>query len=157
MCAIVDASVVNDIFSSKPLEAGKEFLKWLNGGSGRLVTGGKLLKEITQPKSAQEWMKQALLSGRVEVEDEQKVIARVTKLRNEGLYKSNDPHVLALAQISGARLLYSNDGDLQQDFINRTLINHPRGKVYTTLKGRQVFGSSHRNLLRRRDLCGPGR
>ena len=121
-----------------------------------MVTGGKLLKEFSRLKAAQEWTKQAILSGRVKIEDELEVVARMTKLKNEGLYKSNDPHVLAVAQISGARLLYSNDGNLQKDFMNRKLIDNPRGKVYTTLKGRRVFGNSHKKLLRRRDLCGPG-
>ena len=156
MCAIVDASVINEMFGSRPLEAGQKFLEWINAGRGRLVIGGTLLKELCQPRSAREWMQQAILSGRVKIEDEQRVVARMTNLMNEGLCKSNDPHVLALAQISGARLLYSNDGDLQQDFTNRTLVDRPRGKIYTTRMGRRVFGNSHKALLRRRDLCGSG-
>ena len=157
MCAIIDANVINEMFSSEHSEAGVKFFQWISGGSGRLVAGGKLLEELNRASSVQEWTKQALLSGRMKIEAEQKIDAQVTQLKNEGLYKSDDPHVLALAQISGARLLYSNDIALQKDFMDRTLINHPRGKVYTTLKDRRVFGNSHKKLLRRRDLCGPGK
>ena len=51
------------------------------------------------------------------------------------------PHVLALAQVSGARLLYSNDQTLQRDFKNSKLIKNPRGNVYTTLRNKNVAPS----------------
>ena len=47
---------------------------------------------------------------------------------------SNDVHVLALALVSGARLLYTNDAALIMDFKNSKVIANPRGKVYTTSK-----------------------
>ena len=91
----------------------------------------------------------------MKIEDKLKVDAQVTTLKNGVAHKSNDSHVLALAQISGARLLYSNDTDLQQDFKNGGLINRPRGKVYSTRES-QSFRDSHKTLLRRTDLCGTG-
>lgn len=69
-----------------------------------------------------------------------------------GMCQSDDTHIIALAQISGARLLFSNDKALHQDFKNKELINNPRGKVYSTLRGSD-FRASHKNLLARRDLC----
>ena len=54
------------------------------------------------------------------------------KLLQEERCRSNDTHVIALAQISGARLLYSNDKDLHVDFKNKRLIDEPRGKIYST-------------------------
>ena len=152
MCAIVDVNAFHELFGLERSEAGVRFFQWINGGSGRLVAGGKLLEELSQTRSVQKWAQQAILSGRMKLEDKGKVDTQVTKLKNVGSYKSNDPHVLALAQISGARLLYSNDTDLQQDFKNGTLINGPRGKVYSTREGRS-FRDSHKKLLRRRDLC----
>ena len=44
--------------------------------------------------------------------------------------QSNDDHILALARASGARLLFSRDADLAQDFKNRIFLNEPRGSVY---------------------------
>ena len=56
----------------------------------------------------------------------------MAELQDAGACQSNDLHVLALAQVSGARLLYSNDLSLHQDFGNRDLISRPRGKIYST-------------------------
>ena len=44
--------------------------------------------------------------------------------------RSDDPHVIALALVSGARLLVSADVDLVADFKDRAIVNAPRGKVY---------------------------
>lgn len=43
-------------------------------------------------------------------------------LREESNYRSNDPHIIALAQASGARLLYSNDKKLQENFKDTKLV-----------------------------------
>ena len=85
---------------------------------------------------------------------ESNVDAKTQELLNQGLYTSNDPHVLALAIVSGARLLYSNDADLQQDFKDKRLIDKPRGKVYSTREDKS-FQQSHARLLWRKDLCRP--
>ena len=160
MCAILDASVIGEVFGRAPPEAAVKFLQWINKGSGRLVAGGKLLRELNENALFQEWARQALLSGRMKVADEQRVAVRATKLKKEGLYESDDPHVLALAQISGARLLYSNDRDLTNDFRDTSLIDNPHGKVYTTRKDKDAprsqdntkFRRSHRELLKR-NVC----
>lgn len=92
--------------------------------------------------------------------DEREVEARTQQIEREGIIKSDDPHVLALAQVSGARLLYSNDQDLSDDFRDRRFIDSPQGKVYTTRRDRNAppaqdntrFRSTHRELLRR-NIC----
>lgn len=66
--------------------------------------------------------------------------------------QSDDPHILALAVVSGARLLYSNDRLLQHDFKNLALINQPRGKVYSTLVN-DTFDQAKRRLLRKARPC----
>ena len=77
---------------------------------------------------------------------------REEELGREGRCRSNDIHVIALAQISGARLLYSNDQALHEDFGNKLLIDRPRGKVYSTNE-RKDFTNAHRRLLNNRNLC----
>ena len=62
-------------------------------------------------------------------------------------FKSDDHHVIALAQLSGARLLYSNDSALHDDFGNKSLIDQPRGRIYST-KESSTFRNVHRHLLR---------
>ena len=86
------------------------------------------------------------------VEDEIAIENRIIKLRQNGACKSNDEHVIALAQVSGARLLYSGDGDLRKDFKNKELIDHPRGKVYSTEENSR-FLPGHKRLLGQKNLC----
>ena len=59
---------------------------------------------------------------------------------------------IALAQTSGARLPYSDDGDLHRDFKNPALIDNPRGTVYSTLRSDE-FTPARRRQLSRRDIC----
>ena len=77
--------------------------------------------------------------GKILRESDETVNQREIDLADEGRCQSNDPHIIALAQVSGARLLYSNDKALQQDFKNQDLINNPKGKIYTTNEGRGQF------------------
>ena len=157
MCAIVDANVSHEVFGSNPPQAGERFFIWLNAGTGRLVAGGKLLDELNRSSADfRRWAQQVRRAGKMRIVDREKVDSRTKDIENEGKCKSDDPHVIALAQVSGARLLYSNDGDLQKDFNNTDLVNNPPGHVYSTLKTKN-FTRARRNTLRRRDLCGEGR
>ena len=155
MCAILDASVVGEVFCPDRIEAALKFFKWINTGSGRLVGGGKLLEELDANSNFKIWRHQAHLAGRFRVANMDDVNTRTEVFRSEKSCRSGDQHVLALAQVSGARLLYSNDKKLQQDFTDRKLINQPRGRVYSTKEHRD-FRDSHKKLLRRRDLCRAG-
>lgn len=155
MCAIVDANVAHEVFGADRPEAGVKFFQWINSGKGRLVAGGKLLGELNRTP-AREWARQALNAGLMRNVGEADLDARLEELRNEGTCRSNDLHVLALAQNSGARLLYTNDRPLQQDFRNRRLIRNPPGRVYSTDERNnpnKKFRPVHRRLLARRDLC----
>ena len=86
------------------------------------------------------------------IENKDEVDTQTEKLKDDGKYKSDDPHILALAQLSDVRLLYTNDGDLQQDFGDKNLIDNPRGKVYST-RVNKSFTPAHKSLLSRKDLC----
>ena len=127
MCAIVDANVAHEVFGDSPSPAAEKFFEWLERGSRRLVVGGKLLKELegTSP-DFRRWGSAAQLSGKMITVDEREVEARTQQIEREGVIKSDDPHVLALAQVSGARLLYSNDQDLSDDFRDRRFIDNPQ-------------------------------
>ena len=152
MCAIVDANVASEVFGPRPSPAGDGFLGWVVKG-GRLVAGGKNLRELERstPRFS-EWAGQAVSSGRLRLVDKKPVEHESERLRVNGMCQSNDEHIIALARVSGARLLYSNDVDLQQDFKSKTLIDNPRGSVYSTLKDK-TFSPSRKALLRRKGLC----
>ena len=158
MCAIVDVNVAHEVFGDSPSLPAEKFYEWLESGSGRLVVGGKLLRELEETSpDFRRWGATAQLAGKMITVDEREVEARTRKIEREGAISSNDPHILALAQVSGARLLYSNDRDLSNDFRDRRLIDNPQGKVYTTRKDRDApptldntkFRPSHKALLRK--------
>ena len=154
VCAILDANSIHEVFRVDGSEAGKKFYEWLRDGRGRLVVGGKVHEEFKRslPILGRKWAQEAQLSGKLRIVDKDEVKARTEQVEAEKAYKSDDPHILALAQISGARRLYSNDADLQQDFKNPALVNRPRGKVYSTL-GSKEFEDSHKKLLANKNLC----
>ena len=157
MCAIIDANVAHEVFGSNLQSAGERFFDWIERGTKRLVVGGMLREELEQSSEEfRKWARVAVRTGKIRIVNNNDVDERTRELENEGGYESNDPHVLALAQVSGARLLYSNDSDLQEDFDNKDLIDNPRGKVYSTRHSKN-FQRSHRGLLNNRDLCRPPR
>ena len=159
MCAIVDAQVAHEVFGPKPSPAGREFYDWVGKADGRLVVGGKLLKELDAGSPGfREWSQQAVLAGLVTVLDEREVDDRAGQIERQGWHRSDDPHVLALAQISHARLLFTNDRLLELDFGNKSLIDKPRGRVYHTRDIRdrndnKEFSSAHKSLLNNKRLC----
>lgn len=162
MCSIIDANILTTEFKKPrygnqntiPKTAGEYFYEKVDEGRIILVVGGRLLKEPTVKNSDQVhslWL-QLIIAGLVKRFDDNDVDDQTQIVKRKGGYKSDDPHIIALAQISGARLLYSNDEKLQEDFKNKSLIDNPRGKVYSTLKGKE-YTTTHRNLLARKDLC----
>lgn len=156
MCAILDANVAGQVFGAERPAAGQAFFEWIDSGHGRLIVGGRLLRELDRNGDFREWRRQALLAGRIMLLNDETVDGWTRKLEQENACRSNDEHVVAVAQLSGARLLYSNDGDLQDDFSDKTLIDQPRGKVYST-GVRDNLTPTHRRLLANRNLCRRGR
>ena len=166
MCAILDNSARGEVFRNAPTERGLIFYNWLNSGKGRLVIGGtKLRAELAgnrwqpggesagnrpQPGSAnfRKWLPTAIRLGRVTEWDDREIDDATRDLKKDKVCQSNDPHVIALARASGARLLYTNDDDLETDFKNARLISKPRGKIYPN-EGWQEFLNDRRN----RRLC----
>ena len=151
MCVIIDANVADEVFGKDAPEAGKEVFDRIRSGRLSIVIGGKLLDELYRT-SSRDSIEESMRAGTVIFIDNERVDGRTQKLVREGNYKSNDPHIIALAQIGGARLLYSNDRDLHEDFKNRELIIQPKGRVYSTLLNKN-FSTSHKKLLARTDLC----
>ena len=117
MCAIVDTNVISEVMSGKT-EAGIKFKDWLENRKGRLVVGGKLLEELLKDNNFKLWFMEMRRSDVVEQIKKELIRIRQINLDRRNDLKSNDSHVLALAIVSGARLLYTNDGDLKKDFSN---------------------------------------
>ena len=155
MCAIIDANVRDQVFGDSRPKAGEFLFNWLNSDKKRvtLVVGGKLLQELSKSRNFNTWLQTALLHGRAQKFSDEEVLRATKELQEQEICTSDDEHVLALARVSGARLLYTNDRDLQRDFKNRHVVGGVQGKVYSTLRGENVT-RTHKDLLRRTDLCG---
>ena len=155
MCGIIDANVAHEVFGDDRPPSGERFFDWLASPRGQLVVGGDLLRELGHNRGFVRWLGAAVRSGRARSTPNEAVNARAEELRQSDMCRSNDEHVLALALISGARLLFTNDAALIADFKNREIVANPRGKVYTTAENNEVT-AAHRRLLGDRTLCRAG-
>lgn len=139
MCLIVDANVAHLLFGpSRDVEA-EPIWRWLHDRDGIIVYGGLLANELGTNHGARRLLVElgrqgkAALVPRTEVEREQAVVELL------GLCTSDDPHVVALARVSGARVLFTNDRALMDDFRNRRLVT-PKGKIYQRAKHASLLG-----------------
>ena len=156
MCAILDANSAHDVFGlSRRSAAGKDFYAHLQRGGMELVVGGKVLQELRRASGEfREWFKEADRGGhrgRIRNVASEKVEAKQAVLERSRKLRSNDPHVIALAQVSGARLLYTKDRSLREDFGNGGIISNPRGRLYPVGDGPQA--KRDRKDLRRQNIC----
>ena len=154
MCAILDTNVKGELAAPSG-QAGAAFYEWLVAGQGKIVVGGtKMRTELyVQPiKRDSGLIKELRRAGAIVEADDAAVDSASEILRRRGSCRSDDHHIIALAQISGARLLYTNEPKLHADFKNKGLIDDPRGKIYETLRGK-VFSMTHRGLLSDQNLC----
>ncbi len=141
MCMIVDANKLGSLLSDKPTADVVPIHDWLNKRSGKLVystdggfadeAGGRSAKRLAGYARA----------GRATVIPTEAFAEDERQLRNNKGLRSDDPHVLALARYSRARVLYTADADLIRDFKDKQFIAKPRGKVYS--------GSQNARLLTR--------
>ena len=151
MCSIVDADSADILFGDDPPEGAARFLRWLSQSKFRLVIGGRRLEAEFQRtgRTTQAWMARAQAAGLLWIENWDSVNKREDALARSGSCRSNDEHIIALAQISGARLLYSGDRLLHADFRDANLLNNPRGRIYPRTGSRR----NQEQLLNSDDIC----
>ena len=153
MCVIVDANVSHEVFGGieRP-EAGKFFADWLARGN-KLVVGGKLLRELSDHSKFRQWFRAAQSKGRTVRVDDDAVEREIMRIAPERDWESNDLHVIALARLSGTRLIFTNDQALQNDF-GKIKFGRIKGKNCST-KERNDIRASHKRLLRSNTCFGP--
>ena len=152
MCLIVDANLASLVFGENLNDDFSPIIDWLTfpQKDGKLVVGGHLATELDKVGAAKRFVRSLLDAGRarripnvVTDEEEKKIVNSC---------RSDDPHVIALARLSGARILCSKDQDLHKDFLNRELIDDPQGHIYQNAK--------HEHLLSKyghTSACGQGK
>ena len=134
MCIIID----NNKFGEFDSPDAVPIRKWLQK-SGHIVycIDGKF-EEV--PSKARGFLIEYERKGKATCYLWDKVKLEMASLPGE--IKSDDEHILALARVSGARLLFSGDKNLHDDFKNAEIIGNPSGKVYQSQKHKRLLTSS---------------
>jgi hypothetical protein len=144
MCLIIDNNLVRPLL----LTGIPDYTLIRNavlGGKCCLSYGGRLRREYQDSPDLMRFVLQLDRAGKAKAFPDSTIDDIEQMLLQRQLCISDDPHVIGLAQVSGARLLCTDDVALQSDFRNAALLNSPRGNVFKN--------PSHRHLIRR--LCHP--
>ena len=152
MCVILDNSARDNVFGRQRTPAGQQFFEWLEESRARLIVGGKLYEELAENMAFIEWSATAVKDGRVRYFKKDEVERETIRLSRNWPGKSDDQHVIALAQVSKARVLYAHDSDLRDDFRDPALLSNPRGRLYPLGENANAV-RNRRQLLSRNDLC----
>lgn len=139
MCIIVDANAAAQLCQPSLTQDAQAIVDWIEKNDGRVVHGGELTNELFANNRVARWLRVLSQAGRAIQVPASSVSTEVCQVQELALCFSNDLHILALARLSGARLLFSYDQTLHTDFTNPALVNKPRGKVYQNV--------AHRHLL----------
>jgi hypothetical protein len=146
VCLIVDANLASVVFASPPQPDFVPVLDWLMRKDGCVVYGGRLAAELARLQTASRYLRALRQAGKARLVPGHVVTTEQEAVVGTGLCRSNDPHVIALARVSGARTLCTRDKALHRDFKNLSLISHPKGKVYQSRE--------HEGLLGHTSSCG---
>ncbi len=130
MCLIVDASCAGITFGARSDAESVPIVRWLLKGDGCLVYGGKLAKELFRLGRVARFLGQLRRAGRAIELDPAAVRTEEQRVARHTALTCDDPHVLAVARVSGARTLRTEDGPLMNDFRNTSLVPRPPGKIY---------------------------
>ena len=140
MCLILDTNKYGDFLNRNPDM--KPVRDWVENKRGKIAYSATQKME-SELKRCGKKMEDIIILYRknnyIKNIPEEGVEKAMGKLQKSDL-KSDDPHIIALAQVSGVKLLVSGDTDLHKDF--KRLIKG--GSVYQT--------KEHKHLLKR-DLC----
>ena len=153
MCVIIDTNIASAVFGKDGPESTKKLYDQIQSKTLKFVVGGLLTSEL----SYQGVIQQEIQAGNCISIDKAKIAEELKQISKTNYFASNDQHIIALARVSGARLLCSHDKALHEDFKNKELINNPRGNIYPASEpADQQFKKKHRDLLNRTDLCSIG-
>ena len=145
MCLIIDANMYGVVFSEDGPRRFPRLYSWIEDSQEKVVYGGSQVREeIRNSRSAVRQLSvwdQAALTR--EVPDEA-VDNHAASLRQRGGLASNDAHYLALARVSGSRVICTDDSDLRDDFTNPGIIGNPKGRVYSESNATDFQGPQHR-------------
>jgi hypothetical protein len=130
MCLIVDANLCSVVFRKTNDKSYQKLRAVISSNRLTVVHGGKLTNEYIK---AGVLPIIALLaqSGKAFKVNSALIDAQLSQIQR--VCTSNDAHVIALARADRkrGRVLCTKDQALQADFKNKSLIDGPRGKIYS--------------------------
>src|SRR5262245_52281637 len=131
MCIIVDINVASRILLRDDDPEFAALHKALVKGEGHrvvMVYGGDLTEEYRLNRAVVAMVVTLDQQGRARQMSETQMRVKTAEIKRQGQLRSDDPHIIALALVSGARILCSDDGDLRSDFRDKAVVSRPRGK-----------------------------
>ena len=144
MCIIIDANQSHQFTRGRLRPCFAEIVKWVSR-NGKIVTGGRLERELLNTKM------RALLVEWERVNKIVKIDGRTVDAAEreiDPLCESDDPHVLALVNLSGSTLVVTEDGALIDDLADRSLVEQ-RVRVYKEDENSADRIDRHRRMLQR--------
>lgn len=139
MCIIVDANAAHHMCTTD--DAGSAVLRWLLRGSGKLVVSGDILKEL-KPTKLFDTIITLEQAGKLVRANDDDCLSKKTELESAGNLASNDPHILALVNVSGCALVFTHDQNLHIDLKNKNVVSHSCA-IYQTIGHRHLLTQCH--------------
>lgn len=144
MCLIIDANKAADLAHLRrpylvPL------LKWINQG-GRIASGGRLERELLKIADMRSLLAEWSRRGSLVKIAADELTSETERLRAN--CRSNDPHVLALANLSGADVVVTEDRDLIDDLRDAALVGRRR-RIYKENSAAPDRIDRHKQMLMR--------
>lgn len=130
MCLIIDANLCSVVFKKTSDTSYQKLRETIFSNRLTLIHGGKLTQEYGTA-GVLSVIASLAQSGRAFKVSDTLIDAQLAQIENR--CTSNDEHVIALARADRkhAHLLCTNDQALQKDFKNKSLIDNPRGTIYS--------------------------
>ncbi len=142
MCLIIDANCAVETLTNAPSPEFEPVIRAIMSNKAVMVRGGeKLTLEYKRLPMVWRFIVALDRAGKSIVVSDSEVNRVHQLLKVANTLQSDDPHIIALAQVSGARLLCSKDQALHTDFGNKAFVDEPRGSIYQN--------KSHAKLLKK--------
>jgi len=152
LCIIVDINVASQVLIHQSSDYMHIRDVLLVKRSNQLVYGGKLGREYIKNNEVRRLVSRMDAAGSARKIPDEEVDGEAKAPLLLSVCVSDDQHIIALARISGARILCSEDSDLCKDFKNPRLISNPRGNVYKRGSHRPIVGQKCRYCKKHRTM-----
>jgi hypothetical protein len=142
MCIILDANCLG-LFTNAD-QSMLPVKRYFENSGGLAIGGSKLKDEYKKNNKIIKFLTELARKGQILRLSDRDVNSKENEILETGACQSDDPHILAIASLSNARVLVSHDKPLHSDFAS-TVFFTPRGKVYQN--------QTHARLLSRLPKC----